>query len=99
MCHQESGYIQELAQEVAMQKSQNIWVDGSLRNGDWFVNVYDDIRHRYPRYKIAIFYVYAFVCPLRFYPFAGGIEQHVPHLEGVGARAVQYQHLSVVTGL
>jgi len=58
-CHQESGYIQELAQEVAMDKSQNIWVDGSLRNGEWFRTVYDDIRERFPRYRIAIFYVYA----------------------------------------
>ena len=52
-------YIQELAQEVAMLKSQNIWVDGSLRDGDWFTQVYDDIRERFPRYRIAIFYVYA----------------------------------------
>jgi len=42
-----------------MDKSQNIWVDGSLRNGKWFETVYDDIRERFPRYRIAIFYVYA----------------------------------------
>ena len=32
-CHRESGFIQQIAQEVAMQHSQNIWVDGSLRDG------------------------------------------------------------------
>ena len=42
-----------------MDNSQNIWVDGSLRNGEWFCSVYDDIRERFPRYRIAIFYVYA----------------------------------------
>ena len=54
MCHQESGYIQELAQEVAMQKSQNIWVDGSLRNGDWHgarfpTEIYTRGCHWFPR--------------------------------------------------
>ena len=33
LCHQESGFIQELAQEVAMAKSQNIWVDGTCTVG------------------------------------------------------------------
>lgn len=30
-----------------------------MRNGKWFETVYDDIRERFPRYRIAIFYVYA----------------------------------------
>jgi hypothetical protein len=58
-CHAESAFIQELAQEVALSKMQNLWVDGSLRNGKWFKEVYTDIRERYPRYRIAIFYVFA----------------------------------------
>jgi hypothetical protein len=29
------------------------------RAGEWFKNVFEDIRARYPIYKIAIFYVYA----------------------------------------
>ena len=33
--HSESGYLQEIAQEVAMRNSQNVWVDGSLRDGNW----------------------------------------------------------------
>ncbi len=31
----------------------------STRAGEWFKNVFEDIRARYPIYKIAIFYVYA----------------------------------------
>ena len=38
-----------------MRKGQNIWVDGSLRDGRWFAKVFDDVRRRFPRYKIAIF--------------------------------------------
>ena len=59
MCHRESGFIQEIATEVALRTSQNVWVDGSLRDGDWFGRVFDDIRERFPEYRIAIFCVSA----------------------------------------
>ena len=59
LCHRESSFIQEIAQEVSLRKSTNVWVDGSLRDGSWFGKVYDDIRERFSRYRIAIFYVYA----------------------------------------
>lgn len=58
-CHKESCYIQEIAQEVALRRNQNMWVDGSLRDAQWFVKVFDDIRKRFSHYKIAIFHVYA----------------------------------------
>jgi len=59
MCHKESSFIQEIAQEVALMRNQNIWVDGSLRNTDWFSIVFKDIRERFPMYKLAIFIVEA----------------------------------------
>eukprot|EP00299_Pterocystis_sp_00344_P016292 c8172_g1_i2.p1 GENE.c8172_g1_i2~~c8172_g1_i2.p1 ORF type:complete len:673 (+),score=132.56 c8172_g1_i2:48-2066(+) len=59
MCHKESCYLAEIAQEVAMRNRQHIWVDGSLRDGAWYGKVFDDIRKRYPNYYIAIFYVFA----------------------------------------
>ncbi|CAE6947781.1 unnamed protein product [Symbiodinium sp. KB8] len=58
-CHRESCYMQELALEESMRRSQHIWVDGSLRNAEWFVKVFSDIRLRYPAYQIAIFKVTA----------------------------------------
>lgn len=58
-CHRESCYLQELAFEESLRRSQNIWVDGSLRNAEWFVKVFDDIRERFPAYRIAIFEVTA----------------------------------------
>ena len=37
LCHQESGYMQELAQEVALSNRQNIWIDGSLGDHEWYL--------------------------------------------------------------
>mmetsp|Transcript_28246 Transcript_28246/g.84504 ORF Transcript_28246/g.84504 Transcript_28246/m.84504 type:complete len:540 (+) Transcript_28246:1106-2725(+) len=59
LCHQESGFMQEIAQEASLQASQNIWVDGSLKDGHWFKQVFLDIRKRFPEYRIGIFYIYA----------------------------------------
>ena len=57
LCHRESGFLQEIAQEVAMRASQNVWVDGSLRDSSWYAKVFKGIRRRYPNYKLAIFEV------------------------------------------
>lgn len=59
MCHRESAYMQEIAQEAALENSQNIWVDGSLRDGRWFKKVFTNLRERFPTYRIGIFYVYS----------------------------------------
>lgn len=58
-CHRESCYLQEIALEESMRRYQNIWVDGSLRNAEWFGRVFKDVRERYPAYRIAIFQVNA----------------------------------------
>jgi hypothetical protein len=39
--------------------SRNVWVDGSLRDGDWFTKVFEKLRKRFPHYRVAIFYVKA----------------------------------------
>merc|ERR1740123_1295338 len=59
MCHRESGFLQELAQEVAMQANQNVWVDGSLQDGKWYSHLFAETRRRYPRYRIALLHVFA----------------------------------------
>ncbi|CAJ1329655.1 unnamed protein product, partial [Effrenium voratum] len=58
-CHRESCYMQEIALEESLRRLQHIWVDGSLRNAEWFVKVFSDIRERYPAYQIAIFKITA----------------------------------------
>jgi ribose 1,5-bisphosphokinase PhnN len=55
----ESSFMQEIAQEVAMRQRQNVWVDGSLSDGEWFSTVFQDIRRRYPHYRIAIIHITA----------------------------------------
>lgn len=59
LLHRESGFLQEIAQEQALRSRQHIWVDGSLRNGPWYATVFQDIRERFPHYRIAIFAVLA----------------------------------------
>merc|ERR1719401_443817 len=59
MTHRESTYIQELCQEAALCRQQNIWVDGSLRDAAWFKSVFLDIRRRHPVYRIGIIHVHA----------------------------------------
>jgi hypothetical protein len=59
MCHKESCFIQELCQEAALKRRQNTWVDGSLRDVEWFSKVFADIRQRYPHYRVGIIVVVA----------------------------------------
>eukprot|EP00656_Telonema_subtile_P009462 TRINITY_DN14446_c0_g1_i2.p1 TRINITY_DN14446_c0_g1~~TRINITY_DN14446_c0_g1_i2.p1 ORF type:complete len:435 (-),score=44.21 TRINITY_DN14446_c0_g1_i2:2-1306(-) len=59
LTQRESGYLVEIAQESAMVSRKNVWVDGSLRDTQWYERVFCDIRNRFPAYQIAILYVYA----------------------------------------
>ena len=59
LMHRESGYLQEIAQEVAMRSQQNVWVDGTLKDGEYYAKVLRAVRQSYPQYKIAIFEVTA----------------------------------------
>jgi predicted ABC-type ATPase len=59
LCHMESSLMMEIAQWAAMERRQNIWIDGSLRNADFYAHVFEDIRARFPHYKISIMYIYA----------------------------------------
>lgn len=63
MCHTESAYMQEIAQEAALQQGSHILVDGSLRDKDWFVGgekyfgVIKLQKEMYPHYRVAILHV------------------------------------------
>jgi len=54
MTHRESNLMSELAQEHAMRQRQHVWVDGSLRDGVWFSELFGNLRKRFPDYSIAI---------------------------------------------
>lgn len=55
----EAGFIAEVAQSVAMDKMQHVWIDGSLKDHGWFSKVFKKIREQYPLYRIAIIFVTA----------------------------------------
>lgn len=57
-CHKESGFMQEISQEVVLKAAQNVWIDGSLHDYVWYTSLIDDIRKKYPIYRIALFYVH-----------------------------------------
>jgi len=40
MCHTESGFMAEIATEVALRRGQNTWVDGSLGDAEWYTSVF-----------------------------------------------------------
>lgn len=47
-CHRESGFIQEIATTAALNKRQNIWIDGSLSDGEWYSKIIHDQKINYP---------------------------------------------------
>eukprot|EP01059_Diplonema_ambulator_P011222 TRINITY_DN2117_c0_g2_i1.p1 TRINITY_DN2117_c0_g2~~TRINITY_DN2117_c0_g2_i1.p1 ORF type:complete len:490 (+),score=98.76 TRINITY_DN2117_c0_g2_i1:679-2148(+) len=55
----ESGYLVEIAQAKAMQMNKNVWVDGSLRDWEWYDYHLEKVRKAYPHYHIAILHVVA----------------------------------------
>jgi len=59
LTHKESVSIAEIAQEVALRESRNVWVDGSLRDTAWNLSAVSGIRKRFPNYRIAVLYVTA----------------------------------------
>merc|ERR1719203_691229 len=59
MTHEESSYISEIAQNVAMTNSMDVWVDGSLRNSEWYECELMRIREQHPQYRIAIIVISA----------------------------------------
>ena len=59
MTHAESSYVSEIAQHVAMRNSVDVWIDGSLRNHEWYEKELKRIRKRHPQYRIAIIVISA----------------------------------------
>ena len=59
MTHKESVLISEVAEEVALRQGRNVWVDGSLRDTEWYIRSVTDIRKRFPNFRIAVLYVTA----------------------------------------
>lgn len=59
LCHRESTYLAEVAQEASLLRARHMLVDGSLRDGDWYSQVFAKLRKRFPTLRIGILYVVA----------------------------------------
>ena len=47
----ESGYLVEIAQQAAMAARKHVWVDGSLRDGEWYASELQRLREAHPGYR------------------------------------------------
>ena len=59
MTHAESSYVAEIAQHVAMNNNMDVWIDGSLRNWEWYEMELQRLREKHPQYRIAIIVISA----------------------------------------
>jgi len=59
LVHKESGYIAEIAEAAAFDRSFNLLVDGSLRDHQWYRSLFRRIRRHHKNYRIAILHVTA----------------------------------------
>jgi len=76
----ESGYLVEIAQEAAMRAQKHVWVDGSLRDSEWYQQEFARIAREHPEYRIAILHVVASrdVVMQRVLDRAAATGRHVP---------------------
>jgi hypothetical protein len=55
----ETGMIAEILAQAALQKGQNVLVDGTLRDAEWYREYFGDLREQHPNIKIAILHIVA----------------------------------------
>jgi hypothetical protein len=55
----ETGMIAEILAQAALQKGQNVLVDGTLRDAEWYREYFQDLRVQHPNIKIAILHIVA----------------------------------------
>jgi len=59
LCHMESCYLADMAQESGLRKGLHVLIDGSLRDARWYTGVFKTLRSRFPALRIAILYTTA----------------------------------------
>eukprot|EP00980_Cylindrotheca_fusiformis_P022837 scaffold9825_cov203-Cylindrotheca_fusiformis.AAC.6 len=55
----EAGMLAEILTEAALERGQNVLVDGSLRDAEWYVSYFKALRDSYPCLKLGIIHVTA----------------------------------------
>ena len=59
LTRKEAGYLSEIAVLAALERGQNVLVDGSLRDAEWHQQYFLDLRRAQPNVRIAILHVTA----------------------------------------
>lgn len=59
LTRKECGMISEIIIELALDRGQNVLVDGTLRDADWYLGFFQNIRNSHPNTRIAILHVTA----------------------------------------
>jgi adenylylsulfate kinase-like enzyme len=57
--HKESTQMSDVLFEHALAENRNVLVDGSLRDVDWYNQLFRRVRHEFPQYTLIIIYVSA----------------------------------------
>ena len=55
----EAGMMAEVLTKAALEQGENVLVDGSLRDAEWYLNYFEGLRKSYPHIKIGIIHVTA----------------------------------------
>uniref|UniRef100_A0A7S1BFA9 Zeta toxin domain-containing protein n=1 Tax=Corethron hystrix TaxID=216773 RepID=A0A7S1BFA9_9STRA len=59
LTRKEAGFICEILTQAALQSGKNVLVDGSLRDSDWYIQYFAQLRADYPVLRLAILHVTA----------------------------------------
>ena len=59
MTRKEAGMMAEILTFAALERGQNVLVDGSLRDSDWYQKYFSRLRELFPKIRIAIIHVTA----------------------------------------
>lgn len=59
LTRKEAGMIAEILTEAALERNQNVLVDGSLRDAAWYQNYFELLRESHPRLNLGIVHVTA----------------------------------------
>jgi dephospho-CoA kinase len=59
LTRKEAGKISEILTTAALQRGQNVLVDGTLRNATWYISYFESLREKYQHLQIGILHVTA----------------------------------------
>lgn len=59
LTRKEAGKVAEILTQAALERGQNVLIDGTLRNSTWYIDHFQELRQRYPKLKLGILHITA----------------------------------------